>query len=49
MSHYIHLPSTNPMAPRDIDLTLRFQGPSEIDLSRALLLSEQQSGLCDRE
>jgi len=44
MGHYVDLPSVNPMASRDVDLTPRFQGSSEIDLSLAWLLSEQQKG-----
>jgi hypothetical protein len=43
--HYTDIPSVNPMASRDVDLARRFQEPSEIELSRRLLFSEQHSGL----
>jgi hypothetical protein len=43
--HYTDIPSVNPMASRDVDLARRFQEPSEIELGRTLLFSEQHSGL----
>ena len=43
--HYIDVPAVDPMASRDVSLAGRFQGPSEIDLSRLLLFSGQHSGL----
>jgi hypothetical protein len=43
--HYTDIPNVQPMASRDVDLARRFQGPSEIELSRVLLFSEHHSGL----
>lgn len=43
--HYTDVPSVDPMATRDVNLAARFQDPSEIELSRALLFSGQHSGL----
>jgi hypothetical protein len=43
--HYNDIPNVDPAASRDIALARRFQAPSEIELSRALLFSKQRSGL----
>ena len=37
--HYTDIPQVDPMASRDVNLAKRFQAPSEIELSRALLFS----------
>jgi hypothetical protein len=43
--HYTDVPNVDPMATRDVNLARRFQDPSEVELSRTLLFSEQHSGL----
>jgi hypothetical protein len=43
--HYIDVPTVDPTASRDVSLAARFQGPSEVDLSRLLLFSGPHSGL----
>ena len=43
--HYTDIPHVSPLASRDVDLARRFQGPSEIELSRVLLFSRRHSGL----
>ncbi len=43
--HYTDIPRVNPMASRDVALAHRFQDPSEIELRRTLLFSDQHSGL----
>ena len=43
--HYTDVPSVDPLASRDVNLARHFQEPSEIELSRMLLFSGQQSGL----
>jgi hypothetical protein len=43
--HYTDIPHVNPMESRDSDLAQRFQSPSEIELSRTLLFSQNHSGL----
>lgn len=43
--HYTAVPIVSPQASRDTNLARRFQSPSEIKLSRALLFSGRSSGL----
>jgi hypothetical protein len=43
--HYTDIPIVGPMESRDVGLAQRFQSPSEIELSRTLLFSGNQSGL----
>lgn len=43
--HYTDIPHVDPMASRDVSLAQHFQSPSEIELSRTLLFSENHSGL----
>jgi len=43
--HYTDIPNVSPMASRDVALAQRFQEPSEIELSRTLLFSQNHSGL----
>jgi hypothetical protein len=43
--HYTDIPIVGPMESRDVSLAQRFQSPSEIELSRIMLFSGNQSGL----